>query len=120
MDRIYARSEEKIVKTTILYISQDEMNSAEDSNFITVHAYADRECTRKVDSATLRELFFKGVVFYVPARTKDESAILYVYAHPTFGVTVTDEHDMEFFMLELCDLDQSYKVNVAGAEASLS
>lgn len=112
MDRIYARSEEKFVKTTILYISQDEMNSAEDSNLITVHAYADRECTRKVDSATLRELFFKGVVFYVPFRTEDEPSIPYVYAHPTFGVTITD-----VFMLELCDLGQSYKVDVAGAEA---
>lgn len=118
MDRIYANSEEKFVKTTILYISEDEVNSDQSGSIITAYAYEDPECTRKVDSATLEDLFFKGVVFHTPTRKKDEPGYEMGYVTPAVGIPMNGG-GFRFFAILLSDMNLGYTVEVIGGDIPL-
>lgn len=94
MDRIYARSEEKFVKTTILYISKEEWEATIPGIYGRyVHAFEDPECSKPVSEKTLLDLFLKGVVFRVPAPSRDDDEsllkdVLDVYGRPAFGAVL--------------------------------
>lgn len=95
MDRIYANSEEKFVKTTILYISKEEWEATMPPGVYGpyVHAFEDPECLKPVSEKTLLDLFLKGVVFRVPSPSRDDDEhlpidVFDVYGRAMFGVVV--------------------------------
>lgn len=116
MDRIYARSEEKFVKTTILYISKDEVDASGSDPNVVAHAFLDQECTQRVDARTLEDLFLKGVLFYVPLRGAEVLGASSVYMRPAYG-TIAQLDDTKAYAVQLSAVSLSYAITVVSAEA---
>ena len=54
MDKILERFDDQLIRGTYAYLSNNDQETA-------LYAYADKECTQKIDADTLYDSFLKGL-----------------------------------------------------------